>query len=43
MPEEAVATYLTLDLFIDMMQTCGCKTAVMNNVFTCARKDGKMK
>lgn len=42
LPKEAVATYITIDLFMDMMETCCAKTAVINNVFACAKKAGKM-
>lgn len=43
LPKEAVATYIAMSLFIDMVATCLNKTAVMNVVFTCAKKDGKIK
>lgn len=43
LPKEAVATYLTLDLFFDMLETCCSKTAIMNNVFACAKKEGKLQ
>lgn len=42
LPKEAVATYITIDLFMDMMETCCAKTSAINNVFACAKKAGKM-
>lgn len=43
LPKEAVATYIAMSLFIDMIATCLNKTSVVNAVFTCAKKDGKIK
>lgn len=43
LPKEAVATYIAMSLFVDMVATCLNKTSVMNAVFTCAKKDGKIK
>ena len=43
LPKEAVATYIAMSLFVGMVATCLNKTAVMNAVFTCAKKDGKIK
>lgn len=43
LPKEVVATYIAMSLFVDMVGTCINKTAVMNAVFACAKKAGKMK
>ena len=42
LPKDAVATYITMNLFFDMIETCCAKTSVMNNVFACAKKAGKI-
>lgn len=41
--KEYVALYLAVDLVCDMIQTCGCNTHVINNVFACAAEEGKIK
>lgn len=41
-PQELIAPFISIDFFLNMMRTCVGKTAVMNNVFACAKKEGKI-
>ncbi len=43
LPKETVATYIAISLFSNMIGTCLNKTAVMNSVFACVAKDGKIR
>ncbi|MBQ0067043.1 MAG: hypothetical protein KBS60_02470, partial [Phascolarctobacterium sp.] len=42
-PQELIAPFISIDFFLNMMRTCVGKTAVMNNVFACAKKEGKIE
>ncbi len=43
LPKETVATYIAISLFSNMIGTCLNKTVVMNSVFACAARDGKIR
>lgn len=43
LPQQYVALYIAVDLFLDMIETCACKVHVLNCVFACAKAEGKIR